>query len=92
MSFSRAIQSNTLSSVPPVTSAKTAKGGQPRRRQKLSYLNMPENKRRYSPTRKDASGNPILRPITDDILALVDREQINGTLRGMIPPDFSPLR
>lgn len=91
MSVSRQIQSIQSSSMLPIASATVKKKIQPRRRQNLSYLNMPERKRRYSPTRKDTSGNPILEPITDDILALVDREQINGTLRGMIPPGFTPL-
>lgn len=92
MSFCTVTKNNPSSSGLHSISATLTKRVQPRRRQNLSYLNMPENRRRYSPTRKDASGNPMLQPITDDVLALVDREQINGTLRGMIPPGFAPSR
>lgn len=92
MSFSRVVQSETTSSVLSSISATATKKVQPTRKRNLSYLNIPANKRRYSPIRKDTNGNPILQPITDDILDLVDRNQLNGTLRGMIPPGFTPLR
>lgn len=55
---------------------------------RLSWLRMPESKRRYSPSRKAADGNIIVEPITDEIEAQLDRDQMSGRLGfEWVPPD-----
>lgn len=47
---------------------------------RLSWLRMPDRKRRYSPSRKAADGSAIVQPITDEIEAQLDRDQMAGRL------------
>ena len=55
---------------------------------RLSWLRMPDRKRRYTPYRKTADGNTIVQPITPDIEAQLDRDQMAGRLGfEWVPPD-----
>lgn len=49
---------------------------------------MPKSKRRYSPSRKAADGGIMVQPITDEIEAQLDRDQMSGRLGfEWVPPD-----